>query len=64
MDRGGPPGQTSPSKLACLCRRHHNAKTTGRWRYQRHKDGTYTWYGPHALTYLVTRFGTQSIPRA
>jgi hypothetical protein len=64
MDRGGPPGQTSPSKLACLCRRHHNAKTTGRWRYQRHKDGTYTWHGPHALTYLVTPTDTTPFPRA
>ena len=26
---GGPPGQTSPANLACLCRRHHRAKTAG-----------------------------------
>src|SRR5262249_36815967 len=45
-DHGGPPGQTTPTNLAPLCRRHHNAKTTGRWRYQRHPDGTYTWHGP------------------
>jgi hypothetical protein len=34
-DEGGPSGQTAPAKLACLCRRHHNAKTSRRWRYVR-----------------------------
>ena len=28
MDQGGPPGQTNPHNLACLCRRHHRCKTT------------------------------------
>jgi hypothetical protein len=46
VDQGGPPGQTAPSTLAPLCRRHHNAKTSGRWRYRRTRDGTYTWHGP------------------
>jgi hypothetical protein len=62
LDQGGPPGQTSPSKLAPLCRRHHNAKTTRRWRYLRNRDGTYTWHGPHARTYLVTQTGTSALP--
>jgi hypothetical protein len=62
LDQGGPPGQTSPTKLAPLCRRHHNAKTTRRWRYQRNRDGTYTWHGPHARTYLVTQSGTTALP--
>jgi hypothetical protein len=48
MDEGGPPGQTNPLNLAPLCRRHHRAKTAGRWRYRRERDGTYTWRGPTA----------------
>jgi hypothetical protein len=63
-DDGGPPGQTAASKLACLCRRHHRAKTSRRWRYQRNRDGTYTWHGPHHLTYLVTPHGTTPLPHA
>ena len=38
MDAGGPPGQTSPANLACLCRRHHRAKTFAGWRYRRLPD--------------------------
>ena len=64
LDQGGPPGQTRPSTLACLCRRHHRAKTTRHWHYVRNKDGTYTWHGPHHQTYLVTPLGTTTIPRA
>jgi 5-methylcytosine-specific restriction endonuclease McrA len=52
------PGQTTPDNLAPLCRRHHNIKTHGRWRYRRNPDGAYTWTSPRALTYLVTRQGT------
>jgi hypothetical protein len=59
MSRGGPPGQTSPDRLAPLCRRHHRAKTAGRWRYRRRADdSSYEWHGPHARTYLVTPLGT------
>ena len=35
----GPPGQTRPDNLACLCRRHHRAKTSGLWRYTRTPEG-------------------------
>ena len=45
-DRTDHPGQTRPSNLVCLCRRHHRAKTTGRWRYLRTPDGDYLWHGP------------------
>ena len=55
IDEGGPPGQTAPTKLAALCRRHHRAKTARRWRYRRERDGTYTWHGPHGLAFRVTR---------
>jgi hypothetical protein len=52
---GGPPGQTGPGNLACLCRRHHRAKTLGLWRYTRTPIGSYTWHGPHgtAATQIV-----------
>ena len=62
MDEGGPPGQTNPHNLACLCRRHHRCKTSGRWRYRRRDDGTYEWHGPHGRSYLVTPLGTLEIP--
>jgi hypothetical protein len=65
MDDGGPPGQTSPANLACLCRRHHRAKTFAGWRYRRLPDPpdetggrppgtTYEWTSPHLRTYRVT----------
>ena len=53
-DENGPPGQTRPDNLAALCRRHHRAKTTGRWRYLRTPDGDYHWHGPYGTSYLVT----------
>ena len=56
-DDTGPPGQTHPGNLACLCRRHHRVKTLGLWRYTRTPDG-YLWHGPYGATYLVTPQGT------
>ena len=61
-DENGPPGQTRADNLACLCRRHHRAKTTGRWRYLRTPDGDYLWHGPYGTTYLVTALGTSRVP--
>ena len=58
VDARDPPGQTSAANLACLCRRHHRAKTTGRWRYLRTPDGDYQWHGPYGTTYLVIAAGT------
>ena len=60
-DDTGPPGQTHPGNLAPLCRRHHRAKTTGRWRYLRTPDGHYEWFGPYGTTYLVTPRGTSRL---
>lgn len=59
---GGPPGQTSPDALAPLCRRHHRAKTAGRWCYERTAPGSYLWSGPSGLSVLVTPRGTVRIP--
>ncbi len=52
-DPSGPPGQTRPSNLAPLCRRHHRAKTHGGWSYQRQRDGTYAWTSPQGKPYTV-----------
>ena len=52
-DPHGPPGQTHPDNLACLCRRHHRAKTTGLWRYTRTPEGNYQWHGPYGTTCLI-----------
>ena len=41
--RGGPPGQTSPSNLAPLCRSHHRLKTHTGWDYKRLDNGDYAW---------------------
>ena len=61
-DPDGPPGQTHPDGLACLCRRHHRAKTAGLWRYTRTLDGDYLWNGPYGTTYLVSPRGTHRLP--
>lgn len=52
---------TTPLNLAPLCRRHHRAKTSGRWRYERLPDGSFFWEGPHGLTAMVTGTGTLSL---
>jgi hypothetical protein len=61
LDAGGPPGQTSPANLACLCRRHHRMKTFAGWAYRRVPDDplgndstTYEWTSPLHRTYRVT----------
>ncbi len=62
-DDGGPPGQTNPANLACLCRRHHRLKTFTTWTYQRLPDGTYAWTNPHGHTYRSPP-ATDPCPRA
>jgi len=57
LDEGGPPGQTHPGNLACLCRRHHRLKTFTAWDYERHHDGTFTWTDARG-----TAYGTQPVP--
>ena len=53
-DEHGPPGQTNAENLAPLCRRHHRAKTSGRWRYRRRPDGGYEWTGPPGRAAYLT----------
>lgn len=50
-EQGGPPGQTSASALACLCRRHHRLKTFTGWRYERLSTGDYEWTSPSGEVY-------------
>jgi hypothetical protein len=52
-DHGGPPGQTTPANLACLCRRHHRLKTFTPWTYHRTLTGHYRWTSPHGDRYLT-----------
>jgi len=67
----GPPGQTSTTNLAPLCRRHHRVKThpspsgvgrERRWRYRRLPDGSFVWTSPHDQQYLVDPHGTIPLP--
>ncbi|MBT9254033.1 13E12 repeat family protein [Phycicoccus sp. KQZ13P-1] len=48
--RPWPTGQTTPTGLADLCRRHHRFKQQGRWRPHLAPDGTVTWHGPDGAT--------------
>jgi hypothetical protein len=54
LDDGGPPGQTSPANLACLCRRYHRAKTFAGWHYRRLPDSLGDGAGPPGPTYEWT----------
>ncbi|WP_404348184.1 HNH endonuclease [Phycicoccus jejuensis] len=45
-----PIGQTTPTGLEDLCRRHHRFKQQGRWRPHLDPDGTVTWHGPDGAT--------------
>jgi hypothetical protein len=57
-DDGGPPGQTRPENLACLCRRHHRLKTFTGWHYERADDGSYRWTSPRGQ-----HFTTHPLPK-
>ncbi len=46
-------GPTCRANLGPFCRQHHNAKTHGRWRYQRHPDGAGTLTSPLRKTYTL-----------
>ena len=48
---------------APLCRRHHRAKTHGRWTYKALERGTYVWTSPHGYQYLRDHHGTLDVSR-
>ncbi len=58
----GPPGQTTTSNLATLCRRHHRAKTHTAWTYHPTPTG-FLWTSPHRYQYLVEPPGTTDLGR-
>ena len=53
--------QHSCSCTAPLCRRHHRAKTHGRWTYTALDHGTYVWTSPHGYQYLRDAHGTLDV---
>ena len=61
-DPDGPPGQTTTSNLATLCRRHHRAKTHTAWTYRPTPTG-FIWTSPHRYQYLVEPRGTTDLGR-
>ncbi len=50
-DNGGPPGQTTLTNLACLCRRHHRLKTHTPWHYRSLPHGGHEWTSPYGSTH-------------
>ena len=59
-ETGGP---TSTANIAPLCRRHHRAKTHGRWRYRFLRPGHYLWTSPTGLSYYRDGTGTVDLGR-
>jgi hypothetical protein len=64
MNRGGPPGQTSPANLGPMTRTHHRAVTHSRWGKRQPHPGQFVFRSPHGYVYLVTNQGTQSLGTA
>src|SRR3954451_2588773 len=60
-DPDGPPGQTSTSNLACLCRLHHRMKTHRGWTYTMVEPGVFLWRSPHGLAWVRDRAGTTDL---
>jgi len=59
-----PKGPTSSDNGALPCRRHHRAKTHGRWRIRMLARGAYLWRSPANRLYLVTPRGTHALGKA
>ncbi len=58
-DRDGPgAAPTCTDNIAPLCRRHHRAKTHGRWTYQRIHATGYEWTTPHGYRIVRDHHGT------
>lgn len=47
-------GATSTHNLHCLCRKHHNLKTSGLWKVDREVDGTEHWTSAKSGTTLIS----------
>lgn len=46
-------GETNPSNLGFLCRRHHRLKTHGGWKLESYEDGSCTWSSPNGKEFFV-----------
>ena len=46
-------GRTCECNLACLCRRHHQAKQAQGWRLDQPEPGVLIWRLPHGRSYQV-----------
>ena len=46
-------GETNPSNLGFLCRRHHRLKTHGGWKLDSYEDGSCTWFSPSGKEFFV-----------
>jgi hypothetical protein len=46
-------GETKPSNLGFLCRRHHRLKTHGGWKLSSNEDGSCTWTSPNGKNLFV-----------
>jgi len=46
-------GPTCPCNLACLCKFHHDLKTTGLWEALQHPDASITWTSPTGRKYCT-----------
>ena len=57
-DPDGTGGATCTDNIAPLCRRHHRAKTHGRWRYRRLHATGYEWTTPHGYRIVRDHHGT------
>jgi hypothetical protein len=51
-------GSTCSCNTAPLCRRHHRAKTHGRWEYVSLDRGTYLWTTPNGIQLVRDHLGT------
>ena len=46
-------GETNPSNLGLLCRRHHRMKTHGGWKLESNPDGSCIWKSPDGKEFFV-----------
>ena len=46
-------GETKPSNLGFLCRRHHRLKTHGGWKLKSFEDGSCEWISPEGKNFFV-----------
>jgi hypothetical protein len=59
VEKGGPPGQTTPDNLGPLGRYHHRLKTHGGWSYSQTSPGEFYWRSPHGHWARVDAHGSR-----